>query len=220
MNEYPSIKALIPTEEEQRYVNGMTDQHFRSENDPEAKTMGSCIYSETCPDALHALELVADKLGKDDSKDREFFKAQGAPESCLLPFARYYAVEGIRGKSRIVSVKDLEDDTKITLKPSPKGTPSLIIPESRAPEAALKDVNYATVICGPAQDREGFTVWTMHAGHPAPLIPIQKDEEGKPVKDAEGRMVVPEDTGWKYGDEIPVSEVRAKLGEDIFISIE
>jgi len=217
--EYPSISALIQTEEERKYIDGITVQHFKSENDPNTNNIGSCIYSESCPDALNVLELIADKLGKDDSKDREFLMQKGAPQSCMLPFAKYYSVNGIRGKCRIVSVKELSDSTLVTLVPSPKGTPSLVISAKDAPESALREVDYATVIVGPADGREGETIWTMHAGHPAPLIPIQKNTENVPLRDDQGRMVVPETTGWKYGDQIPISDVKSKLGEDVFISI-
>ncbi len=220
LQEYPSVAALIKTVEEQEYLDGMSAQHFKSRKDPEARTMGSVIYSESCPDSMHVLELVAAKLGQDDSADREALVKKGAPASCMLPFCNYYIAEGLYGQSRIVSVRDLSDDTKVQLKPSPKGSPSLIISSDKAPARALQAVNFATVIVGPADGREGKTVWTMHAGHPAPMIPIQKDAENRPARDNEGRMFVPESFGWKYGDELTVAEVKAKIGEDAFISIE
>ncbi|PKL37088.1 hypothetical protein CVV38_04360 [Candidatus Peregrinibacteria bacterium HGW-Peregrinibacteria-1] len=219
----PSIKELIQTPQEQAYVDGMASQHFRSEDDGEAKTMGSVIYSESCAGPIEALELIADKLGKSDAADREVFLEKGAPASAMLPFAKYYLVPGIKGKSRIVSVNDLSDEQIVTLKPSPKGTPSIVITESEAPAKALQDVDYATVIVGPAVRNgvDGQTIWAMHAGFPAPQIPIQREADNRtPSKDSDGRMMVPKETGWRYGDRLTIAEIKAKLGSDIFISVE
>lgn len=227
LRDYPSIAELVQTEDEKAYVNGMTAQHFKSEKDPETKTMGSCFYTESCPDSWGALELVADKLGKDDKADREKLVAAGTPQSSLLPFCRYYMIEGIRGKSRVVSVKELKDDQTVTLVKSPKGTPSLVIPESESPASALQDVTYGTVIVGPekrnmdGKEVEGKAIWTMHAGHPVPMVPVQKNPDGSPARDeADKSLRVPDDFGWKYGDKLTVARIKEKLGEDAFVSIQ
>lgn len=229
---YPNIAKLVQTEGERKWVDGITEQHFKSENDPEAKSIGSCVYSESCPDAYGMLELAADRLGGDDSQDRQKLLAKGAPASALAPFARYYMVEGIRGKSRIVPISAMSDDTVVTLIKSPKGAPSLVIEESKVPAQYLQDVNYATIIAGPEKrmvsvvengqtvekEEDGLTVWTMHAGHPVPMVPIERGEKG-PVRAEDGSVRVPDSFGWKYDDKLTVAQVREKMGPDAFISI-
>ncbi|MBD3330621.1 hypothetical protein GF354_03780 [Candidatus Peregrinibacteria bacterium] len=223
LESYPAIKDHVSTSEEREYVDGIVSQHFVSKTDPDTRTMGSCFYKESCPDAMHALELIADKLESgDDSADREFFQSQGTPASALAPFAKYYKVP-VQGKSKIVSVAELPDEQMVELKPSPKGTPSLVITEADAPQSALEDVNYGTVITGPRDFNDpdkGHTIWTMHAGYPINPVPIEKGADGQPVRDSEGRMIIISSTGWKYGDKISVSEVKQNLGEETFISIE
>lgn len=215
----PSIGALIKNEEELTYVKEMESQHFRSKRDPEAAAMGSVIYNESVPGPLETLELIADKLGKDDAQDRQDLLAAGAPAASLLDFAKYYKVSGLSGEMRVISVKDLPEDQIVTVKPSPKGTPSIVIDEADAPNGFTSEVDYATVIVGP-REGGGDTVWTMHAGHPVPMIPIARDSGGKPVKDTEGRLILPPETGLHYGQIVPVSEVKRILGPDTYISIE
>lgn len=229
---YPSIAKMIQNEGEVKWVEGITAQHFKAENDPDTKSIGSCIYTESCPDSFGLLELAADRLGGDDSQDREKLLAKGTPASSLLPFARYYMVEGIRGKSRIVPITALSDDTVVTLIKSPKGAPSLVIGESDVPKEFLQDVDYATIIAGPEKrkvtvqengetvekEEDGLAIWTMHAGHPVPMVPIEKNENG-PVRAEDGSVKVPDSFGWKYDDKLTVAQVREKMGPDAFISI-
>jgi hypothetical protein len=230
---YEKIAKVVQTDEEVKYVGDITPQHFKSENDPETKSIGSCVYTETCPNgAFGLLELAADRLGDDDSEDRKKLLAKGAPASSLLPFARYYMVEGIRGKCRIVPISAMKDDTEVTLIKSPKGAPSLVIEESKVPAEYLQDVNYATIILGPEKrpvsvvengqtvekEEDGMAVWTMHAGYPVPMVPIERGEKG-PVRDADGSVRVPDSFGWKYNDKLTVAQVREKMGPDAFISI-
>lgn len=230
---YPKLAELIQTEGEKNYVAGITAQHFKSEHDPDTKGIGSCVYAESCPDSFALLELAADRLGDDDTQDRQKLLAKGTPASSMLPFAKYYMVEGIRGKSRIVPITALKDDTLVTLIMSPKGAPSLVINEAEVPASFLQDVDYATIILGPEKRKvtavedgknvekevDGLAVWTMHAGHPAPMVPIERDKEGRPVRAADGTVRVPDEFGWKYNDKLTVAQVREKMGDDTFISI-
>ncbi len=120
---------------------------------------------------------------------------------------------------RMVEAKKLAPETKLKVIASAKKTPSLMVEETDVPAECLKDVNYATVILGPATGREGLTVWTVFAGHPTPLFPIEKDADKKPVLNAEGNILPAAITGLQYGDVISPEQARQKLGEDFYVSI-
>jgi len=224
---YPSIAEHIQGKEEIKYLEGIKKQHFMPEKEAKKSLIGSCIYEESCHSPLTALELIADKLGKDDSEDRKKLIGKGSTESAFLPSWKYYILEGIRGKSRIVSLDRLNPSTKIRLVMSSKGMPSLVLAEADAPKDATEEVNYGTVIVGPTKRKvvedgqevikDGMTVWTIHAGFHVTLLVTQLLDENDPksslAKDEQGNFRIADRFGWKYGDEFTAEEVKKKIAE-------
>lgn len=226
--EYPAIAEIVQGDEEIAYLEGIGKQHFKSEKDAKTSTgIGSCIYEESCGSPFEALELIADKIGKDDAPDREKLIKKGASPSAFTGFLKYYMLEGIKGKSRVINADRLPSDTKVKLVMSAKGLPSLVVKESEVPQEALADVDYGTVIIGPAKRKKmvdgkeveevGSTTWTMHAGYPMPFLTNQLDDENDvnstQTKDENGKFRLADSFGWKYGNEFTAAEVIKKFGE-------
>lgn len=187
--ELPQVVRRLLPEKNMNYYQNTNDMHCDLSKPGGSKFLeANNIFQVLQKDGLRITDMVEKR--KDD---REALIAAGASEQAFLPATKapdapekllealYYKVDGVKGKLGVVSLKDLNPETKILIRREKsvldeQGREKVPCSFSVFRETLedMPDTDFATIIVGREGGKEGKDeLWTIHPG--MPIRPAQGD---------------------------------------------